>query len=569
MAKKKLAKSKLFLTFNKIRCDAPVPVGHALHIDTLLGTKGMWNETKVKLQQLAINIAYIYVEHATKNYFTDENLVGHLERYETYLTSISAISNHAVKLLQLFFDIETRGCNIRAESGREGHAQPTILKLKPLGSEMLDEIIDFFRDNRVKFVPAKIPDLSIEKDVSRTKLYVRGFNAKDVIKRLCKEGHGSYAPLVIWLCSKRNGTIDLYSKPSGQLRQRFTSVAPIRNIENMPSWLRTALFGASADVDGAMAQANLNFVDETLQSDLVKSREVAANEYCEKKGLPHFFVYNDGRIVLPEGISDKDAIKWFPLHLFKNELEAMINDKRAYRLSFLKVLELEDTPENMADVKSIINGILNGANCTPDMLKSKSVRYSLLTQLVKEMIKDSPKFVELRKTVSWFEYCKVRDAKFDEVGSFIHKKVIIVREAQKVIAEHFALKEKNLYQKCQFKRWSKYGKLAIKPMYENEDQSILKFDNDTQELKLADKYHELVDELQNAKKIKRKQRRRMIFAAFFKWERYARELIIAFFGNTGAHLHDGVDGIVTNEDPALLRNTFAQMTGIYMTVKPA
>jgi hypothetical protein len=59
---------------------------------------------------------------------------------------------------------------------------------------------------------------------------------------------------------------------------------------------------------------------------------------------------------------------------------------------------------------------------------------------------------------------------------------------------------------------------------------------------------------------------RKIFQMYFKWERESRYAIWDAIGRTGLHLHDGLDGVISNKTSAELVSLIAQQTSLRVSV---
>ncbi len=223
--------------------------------------------------------------------------------------------------LDHFFEVKQLGFNIRGVA-----TEISTLTPKKLPTRELQQEVQF------TYEPPERPD-----DGVVSKVHVLQRNGPAIIEKLRAEKRFDLIPPTEWLLQYPE--VNFIFKTAGKLKQRDTSVWPVRCIENWPSWLREDLFGQGIDIDSAYAQY------------LVQ---------CLKQ------IYADRPALLR---------KLFP------DLLAQVEDKLTWRKELAAVLGVTWDDPGIRLIKQVCMSIANGSRVSPNILVNGR-GFSVTAQLV-------------------------------------------------------------------------------------------------------------------------------------------------------------------------------------------
>lgn len=268
-----------------------------------------WKARK-KRQNLIFSVAFTWY-NLTKKFRSNP---GMLEA-EMFLTSISSRAGNYKPIFDKFFTIRQLGFNTGVKKSA------TFVSPKRISQEMILAIEKYLHITLEKeFNPGDPPT----DDLVKSTVQVVGCKEK-IIDRLKEELRDSLIPQVKWLYSQE-GQITFYSKPSGQLQARDTSVWPIKAIELWPGWLRSELFGMSIDLENAYSQFLIS--------------------HLENKHLDNYRMFQ----------------------LKYPDLIELNYNKTVYRENICKELKLPVTKDNIDMIKKLLMAVANGSNASGQLM---------------------------------------------------------------------------------------------------------------------------------------------------------------------------------------------------------
>jgi hypothetical protein len=313
------------ITFHPVYIDEVLTWKNPLYVGHFFKLNGMWWAKRKQRQGLIISIATawyrLYNQNPSAPAFVEE---------EVFITSLTKQVTDAKVILETFFTIKRLGFSFGVEKSA------TIISPKKLNERMLEAIDKIIND--IKFDPGSKPTSD---NLEISYVTVEPHVATSIRNRLQNEGRQDLLPPVNWIL-QQDGKIPFYFKPSGNLKQRDTSVWPIKAIENWPGWLRTALFGAVVDIENAFTQ----FIVKKLEMKYAK---------------------NTKRLEM----------------LYPILLES-VRDKKKFRESIcVDILKLPIDDDTISMVKKLIMSLANGSNISGGIMSCDSSR-SQAAALVKE-----------------------------------------------------------------------------------------------------------------------------------------------------------------------------------------
>jgi hypothetical protein len=215
-------------------------------------------------------------------------------------------------VLDAFFDVDQLGYNL----GDGKHELSTLIPKNVVNGKRAASKAAA----NLKYVVPPRPTTGVV-----SKVYIQQQARHDILQGLLRSNRLDLKAPVEWLLNQSE--VNFYFEPAGRLRQRDTSVWPVKGIETWPSWLREQLFGPGVDIDSAYTQF--------LVSELRKAYE--------------------GRERL--------------LALLYPDLLRMMEDKKTWRNELCSnTLNLEINEENMGVVKRICMSLANGSRISPAIL---------------------------------------------------------------------------------------------------------------------------------------------------------------------------------------------------------
>ena len=299
-----------------------IPLNHPLHVSNFFNRSIRTHNTAAK-QSLIISIAYAW----QKLIKTSRSCAGFIEE-EVFITTLRNYDLHAKHILMCFFDITQLGYNFGGAL-----TSPTKIRPKRLNAVIESAIKDVSQN--VSFIPE-----DIDCTATKSRVAVQVQNSSKIFHWLEDNDKQELIPAVNFLLQQDE--LEFGFTDSGKLKQRETSVGPIKNIELWPGELRKLLFGRSIDIENAFTQFLFKKLNNIFSSDT--------------------------------GLLER----LFP------ELSALFLNKEQFRVDFCQnVLKLSPSEESIKKVKKIIMSIANGSTISPAIIQN-GMEYSVSAQLIKQ-----------------------------------------------------------------------------------------------------------------------------------------------------------------------------------------
>lgn len=304
------------LNFHSVDIERELDRQHPLYVGNFFSLKGMWWKKRKQRQGLIISIAVGWYRMMRNN----PSGAGFVEE-ETLITNLTRQVKDARKILDHFFKVTKVGFNFN-----NGIKSPSTITPKRLGKKMLAAVDELLND--IHFNPGLPPT---DKGLVKSDVHLEKNIRSAVMTRLKYDEREDLIPPVTWIL-KQDSPITFYFRPSGKLQSRDTSVWPIRAIETWPGWLREMLFGTVIDIENSYSQFLVHNLEKKYKSNPLRME-----------------------LKYPDVLrSDRDKVN------FRQEL--------------LDLLKLDNTPQNMKVVKSLIMSLANGSNASPALMTSGSGR---------------------------------------------------------------------------------------------------------------------------------------------------------------------------------------------------
>jgi hypothetical protein len=304
------------LFFQKVQLTEMPNRNDPLYVGHFFPLTGMWWRKRKQRQEMIFSVAITWMRAVKKQMWAP----GMIEE-EFFLSRLTSQVRDARTIIEFFFNIQRLGFNL----GDGVNHGPTIVTPKKLPKKYIEAIEKHL--NRIVFSPGPTPT---SKHLVKTTVQVRLDIQLEVKQRLRDEDREDLLPVVDWLY-RQPQPMDFYYRPAGKLQARDTSVYPVKAIETWPSWLRTALFGTTVDIENAFCQFMLHHLEQ----------KHASNPKLLRLKYP-------------------DIIK-------------AAYDKQAFREDICRdVLHLPPHEENISVVKRLIMALANGSNATAGLMTSDS-----------------------------------------------------------------------------------------------------------------------------------------------------------------------------------------------------
>jgi hypothetical protein len=443
------------VTLKKVPLTTEVSVDSPLHVDNFVpkGKGSRWAKKMKERQELVIGCASLW-KRLTRGRLAHE-MPAFFET-DTYIMAATANDRLARGIVEKFFKVTKLGFKIS-----EDLKAPSSIIARKLEPALEQAIKDIFKVPTLYFVagydPGEKPTEGLVSMVT-----VDASTADDVIFRLGQEGKVDLIPQINWL--KDHPETEFYFRPMGMGDGRDTSSWPIKNICSWPSWVRTSLFGESADIDSSLPQFIVHGVDKQ------RTRIYGSIGYTPRQNNY-------------EWMRDADCT-YYPFNLVYNKEETR-------RFLIEDICKLEMNSKNVSDLKHVVSAICNGSRFTRGLYNSGGGRCAAVS-----MIRN------------------------------------LLRNVEGEDLDHAVYEFEKLYRNFQFARhrtMAAYGFLYRKG-------------------------------------ISAKEKKKMLFREYFKWERVQRMKMWEAAGRRGLHLHDGIDGLIGVDKDKMRNNLETTAPGLLFTI---